>query len=309
MNIHANARTCPNSRELLARRVVDQGWSPHRAAKAAGVSTRTVAKWVARHRAGEPMTDRSSAPRRVPSRTPAERVEAIERLRRLRMTAAEIAEILGMALSTVSLWLKRIGLGKRSRLEPPEPPNRYQRSRPGELIHVDVKKLGRFAVAGKRAIGDRHASRGYGWECCHVAIDDATRLAFVEVLPDERGETSVGFLRRAIAWFAERGIRVERVMTDNGSPYVSAVHATACRELGIRHLRTRPYRPRTNGKAERFIQTMLREWAYGRLFKDSTERARALPFWLSHYNFRRPHGSLGHRPPGSRLAELQEQPG
>jgi transposase InsO family protein len=309
MNLHANAKTCPNSRELLARRVLDQGWSQQRAAKAAGVSTRTAAKWVARYRAGEPMADRSSAPRRMPLRTPAARIEAIERLRRLRMTAAEIAEILGMALSTVSLWLRRIGLGKRSRLEPPEPPNRYERRRPGELIHVDVKKLGRFGVAGKRAIGDRHASRGYGWERCHVAIDDATRLAFVEVLPDERGETAAGFLRRALAWFAERGVRVERVMTDNGSPYRSTVHAAACRELGLRHLRTRPYRPRTNGKAERFIQTMLGEWAYGRLFKDSAERTRALPFWLDHYNFRRPHGSLGHRPPGSRLAELKEQPG
>ncbi len=254
------------------------------------------------------MTDRSSAPRRVPSRTPADRIEAIERLRRLRMTAAEIAEILGMALSTVSLWLRRIGLGKRSRLEPPEPPNRYERSRPGELIHVDVKKLGRFAVAGKRVIGDRHASRGYGWECCHVAIDDATRLAYVEVLPDEKGQTAAGFLRRAVAWFAERGVSVKRVMTDNGSPYVSTIHAATCRELRLRHLRTRPYRPQTNGKAERFIQTMLREWAYGRLFSSSQERREALPFWLDHYNYRRRHGSLGHRPPGSRLAELQEQP-
>jgi transposase InsO family protein len=309
MNLHANATTCPNSRELLARRVIEHRWSHARAAEAAGVSKRTVAKWVARRRRGESMADRSSAPRRVPSRTPAARVAAIERLRRLRMTAAEIAEILGMALSTVSLWLRRIGLGKRSRLEPPEPPNRYERRRPGELVHVDVKKLGRFGVAGKRAIGDRHASRGYGWECCHVAIDDATRLAFVEVLPDERGPTAAGFLRRAVAWFAERGIRVERVMTDNGSPYVSSAHASACKELGIRHLRTRPYRPRTNGKAERFIQTMLREWAYGRLFASSRERTRALPFWLDHYNYRRRHGSLGHRPPGSRLAELQGQPG
>jgi transposase InsO family protein len=205
------------------------------------------------------MTDRSSAPRRVPSRTPKSTIEMIEKLRRLRMTASEIAEVLGMALSTVSLWLRRIGLGKRSRLEPPEPPNRYERSRPGELVHVDVKKLGRFKTAGKRVIGDRHGSRGYGWECCHVAIDDATRLAFVEVLPDEKGPTAAGFLRRAVAWFAERGIRVERVMTDNGSPYVSTTHAAACSQLGIRHLRTRPYRPRTNGKAERFIQTMLRE--------------------------------------------------
>jgi transposase InsO family protein len=309
MNLHANAKTCPNSRELLARRVIDQGWSHARAAQAAGVSKRTVAKWVARRRRGESMADRSSAPRRVPSRTPADRIQAIELLRRLRMTAAEIAEILGMALSTVSLWLRRIGLGKRSRLEPPEPPNRYERSRPGELIHVDVKKLGRFRAAGKRVVSTRYRSQGAGWECCHVAIDDATRLAFVEVLPDERGETAAGFLRRAVAWFGRRGITVERVMTDNGSPYISTVHGSTCRELGIRHLRTRPYRPRTNGKAERFIQTMLREWAYGRLFSTSEERREALPFWLSHYNFRRRHGSLGHRPPGSRLAELREQPG
>jgi transposase InsO family protein len=309
MNLHANAKTCPNSRELLARRVIEDGWSYARAAEAAGVSKRTAAKWVARRRRGESMADRSSSPRWVPSRTPAHLVEAIERLRRLRMTAAEIAEILGMALSTVSLWLRRIGLGKRSRLEPPEPPNRYQRSRPGELIHVDVKKLGRFEVAGKRVVGKRHSSRGYGWECCHVAIDDATRLAYVEVLADERGPTAAGFLRRAVAWFAERRISVERVMTDNGSPYISMVHAKTCRELGLRHLRTRPYRPQTNGKAERFIQTMLREWAYGRVFSTSRERREALPFWLSHYNFRRPHGSLRHRPPGSRLAEFQEQPG
>ena len=320
MNIHANAKTCPNSRELLARRVIDEGWSHARAAEAAGVSTRTVAKWVARYRAGESMADRSSAPRRVPSRTPKQTVDAIEALRRLRMTAAEIAEVLGMALSTVSLWLRRIGLGKRSRLEPPEPPNRYERSRPGELIHVDVKKLGRFDRAGHRMTGSKRgrltqtttAGRGrgvVGWEFCHVCIDDATRLAYVEVLPDEKGKTATGFLRRAVAWFAERGVRVERVMTDNGSPYVSKIHAETCAELGLRHLRTRPYRPQTNGKAERFIQTMLREWAYGRLFGSSVERTRALPFWLDHYNYRRRHGSLGHRPPGSRLAELQEQPG
>ena len=309
MNIHANATTCPNSRELLASRVIEQGWSYARAAEAAGVSKRTVAKWVARRRRGESMADRSSAPRRVPSRTPAQKVEAIERLRRLRMTAAEIAEILGIALSTVSLWLRRIGLGKRSRLEPPEPPNRYERSRPGELIHVDVKRLGRFRAAGKRVLTTRYRSQGAGWECCHVAIDDATRLAYVEVLPDERGPTAAGFLRRAVAWFAEHGVSVERVMTDNGSPYISTIHAAACRELGLRHLRTRPYRPQTNGKAERFIQTMLREWAYGRLFSSSAERRETLPFWLDHHNFRRRHGSLGHRPPGTRLAELQEQPG
>jgi transposase InsO family protein len=221
------------------------------------------------------------------------------------MTAAEIAEALGLALSTVSLWLKRIGLGRRSRLEPPEPPNRYERKRPGELIHIDVKKLGRFGAAGKRVIGKGNASAGYGWECCHVCVDDATRLAYVEVLPDERGETAVGFLRRAVTWFAERGVKVERVMTDNGAPYRSTVHALACRELGIRHLRTRPYRPQTNGKAERFIQTMLREWAYGRIYGSSAERASQLTGWLDRYNYRRKHGSLGHRPPAARLSELQ----
>jgi transposase InsO family protein len=244
-------------------------------------------------------------------------VKAITALRRLRMTAAEIAEALGLALSTVSLWLKRIGLGKRSRLEPPEPPNRYERSRPGELIHIDVKKLGRISArgAGHRVLGAAQRQSqvrvgpkrlgATGWERCHVCVDDATRLAYVEVLPDERGETAVGFLRRAVAWFAEHGVRVERVMTDNGAPYRSTIHAVACRELGVRHLRTRPYRPRTNGKAERFIQTMLREWAYGRIYGSSDERSSQLASWLDRYNYRRKHGSLGHRPPAARLNELQ----
>ena len=314
MNLHANAKTCPNSRELLARRVVDQGWSPQRAARAAGVSTRTVAKWVARYRSGEPMTDRSSAPRSVPLRTPSDRVEAIERLRRLRMTAAEIAEILGMALSTVSLWLKRIGLGKRSRLEPPEPPNRYERKRPGELIHVDVKKLGRIARPGHRVSGSRgRAAAGYhrkayskGWEYVHVCVDDATRLAHAEVLPDERPETAVAFLQRAIEWFSKLNVGVERVMTDNGNPYRSKLHAIACRELGVKHLRTEAYRPRTNGKAERFIQTLTRRWAHEAVYGSSSERTGALPGWLDDYNRRRPHRSLGRMPPMQRLIELQE---
>jgi transposase InsO family protein len=306
MRIHANARTCPNSRRLLVRRIEEENWSLMVAAEAAGISERSARKWLGRWRAegAQGLLDRSSAPRRSPHRTPEAVVEAIRALRRLRMTAAEIAEVLGLALSTVSLWLKRIGLGKRSRLEPPEPPNRYERCRPGELIHIDVKKLGRFGVAGKRVVGKRHSSAGYGWECCHVCVDDATRLAYVEVLPDERGETSGAFLRRAVAWFAERGVEVERVMTDNGSPYISTIHAATCRELGIRHLRTRPYRPQTNGKAERFIQTMLREWAYGRLYGSSAERSHQLPRWLDRYNYRRKHGSLGHRPPVARLNEL-----
>jgi transposase InsO family protein len=247
------------------------------------------------------LRDRSSAPQRIPHRTPEATVRAIEALRRVRMTAAEIAETLGLALSTVSAWLKRIGLGKRSRLEPPEPPNRYERSCPGELIHIDVKKLGRISRkgAGHRVLGTGQrqsqvkttGGRGVtGWECVHVCVDDATRLAYVEVLPDERGETAVGFLGRALAWFAERGAKVERVMTDNGAPYRSTVHALACRELGIRHLRTRPYRPQTNGKAERFIQTMLREWAYGRIYGSSAERAGQLDGWLDRYNYRRKHG-------------------
>jgi transposase InsO family protein len=280
MKLHGNARTCPKSRRLLVERVLARGWSLMEAAEAAGVSERTASKWVARFKAeGEPgLLDRSSAPKRIPHRTHAERVESIRALRQLRMTAAEIAEALGMALSTVSLWLKRIGLGKRSRLEPPEPPNRYERRRPGELVHVDVKKLGRIERgAGKRFTGRRHHTSTFtdregkrrktvGWEFCHVAIDDFSRLAYVEVLADERATTAVGFLRRALEFFATHGVMVERVMTDNGSAYISIAHAVACRGLGIKHLRTRPRRPQTNGKAERFIRTMLDGWAYGRVY-------------------------------------------
>lgn len=310
MRIHRNARTCPNSRRLLVRRVEEEGWALTPAAEAAGVSGRTARKWLARWRAeGEAgLLDRSSAPRRRPTRLPADRLEAIKSLRRLRMTAAEIAEVLGMALSTVSRWLRRVGLGRRGALEPPEPPNRYERKRPGELIHVDVKKLVRIERgAGHRVTGRRtHQAKGAGWEFVHVCVDDATRLAYVEVLPDERGTTAAGFLRRAVAWLASMGVAVERVLSDNGSCYRSRVHAVTCRELGMRHLRTRPYRPRTNGKAERFIQTMTNGWAYGAIYGSSSERTAALSGWLDHYNFRRGHGSLGHRPPAARLAELEQ---
>jgi transposase InsO family protein len=319
MKLHANARTCPKSRALIARRVLEEGWSLAAAAAAAGVSERTAGKWVRRFRREGPagLVDRSSAPRRIPARTAPERLEAIAKLRRLRLTAAEIAELLGMALSTVSRWLKRIGLGKRSRLAPPQPPNRYERARPGELVHVDVKKLGRFRRPGHRALGRgpgrrltqttaQGRGRGLvGWDFLHVCVDDATRLAYVEVLPDERATTAAAFLKRAVAWFAERGVKLERVMTDNGSCYVSRDHAQACHELDLRHLRTRPYRPRTNGKAERFIQTLQNEWAYARIYASSTERAEHLPAWLNHYNYRRPHGSLSHRPPAARLNELR----
>jgi transposase InsO family protein len=322
MRLHANARTCPNSRKLLVRRIEEEGWSLMAAAEAAGISERSACKWLGRWRTeGEAgLLDRSSAPKRVPSRLPADRLEAIEALRRLRMTAAEIAEVLGMALSTVSRWLRRIGLGKRSSLAPPEPPNRYERKRPGELIHVDVKKLGRIGIkgAGHRVTGNRksqfkrgpdHGRGVTGWEFVHVCVDDATRLAYVEVLPDEKGATAAGFLRRAVAWLAGMGITVERVLSDNGSCYRSQLHAQACRELGMRHLFTRPYRPRTNGKAERFIQTLINRWAYGAVYGSSAERTAALSGWLDHYNFRRRHGSLGHRPPAARLAELEQRSG
>ena len=304
MKLHRNARTCPNSRAVIARRVLEENWSLAAAAEAAGVSEPTARKWIGRARRGESLEDRSSRPHRSPTQLPKRLVNAIEKLRRVRMTAAEITEILGLALSTVSLWLKRIGLGKRSRLQPPEPPNRYERRHPGELVHVDIKRLGRFATAGKRMVGERHTSRGYGWEFVHVMVDDHSRLAYVEVLPDQRARSAVAFLRRGLAWFRERGVIVQRVMSDNGSCYVSGLHARTCRELGLGHIRIQPYRPRTNGKAERFIQTLLREWAYSRLYGSSAERLEQLGSWLTHYNFRRPHGSLGHQAPATRLNNL-----
>jgi transposase InsO family protein len=314
MTLHGNARTCPHSRLLMVRRVEEEGWTLARAAEAAGVSVRTVSKWLRCYRVEgeEGLLDRSSAPRSIPHRTPEERVQAIAALRRLRFTGAEIAEALSMPLSTVSAILARIGLGKRSRLEPPEPANRYERSRPGELLHIDVKKLGRINGAGHRVTGNRrkqgssdHSARTTGWEFVHICVDDATRLAYVEVLEDEKAATAVGFLRRAVSHFRAHGIRVERVMTDNGSCYRAVIHALACKALGIKHLRTQPYRPRTNGKAERFIRTLLGGWAYGAIYGTSQERRAALAGWLDFYNRRRPHGSLGHQPPLQRLEVLR----
>jgi transposase InsO family protein len=309
MKIHANAPFGPKGRLTMVRRVTEQGWSLTEAAEAAGVSERTCRKWVGRYRSeGEVgLLDRSSAPKTVANRTEERRREAIAALRRLRMTGAEIAECLGMALSTVSGILADIGLGKLSRLGPPEPPNRYERKRPGELIHIDIKKLVRIeGGAGHRVTGKRTShARGVGWEFVHVCVDDATRLAYVEVLGDEKARTCVGFLRRAVAFYRSHGIKVERLMTDNGGAYRSTIHAIACRALKIRHIRTRPYRPRTNGKAERFIRTMLGGWAYGAIYRSSAERTAALPGWLELYNWRRPHGSLSHKPPGARLGELK----
>ena len=317
MKLHRNARTCPKSRELIARRVLEQGWSLRSAAEAAGVSEPTARKWVRRQAAGEHLQDRSSRPHRTPKRLPKPLVEAIEALRRVRMTAAEIAEILGIALSTVSLWLKRIGLGKRSRLEPLEPPNRYERRHPGELVHVDIKQLGRIQVPGHRVTGNRRqrarrtrvGNEGRclgtaGYEYVHVMVDDHSRLAYAEVLDGLTARCAIAFLGRAVAWFAERGVKIRAVMTDNGSCYVAHAHRAALRELGLRHLRIRPYRPRTNGKAERFIQTLLNEWAFVRLYGSSAERTAALPLFLERYNFRRPHGSLGKKAPATRLNNL-----
>jgi transposase InsO family protein len=314
MKLHRNAALSWQGRRRLARRVVVEGWTVTAAAAAAGVSVRCARKWVGRYRAeGERgLHDRSSAPRRVANRTPADRVAVIVLLRRLRFTAAEIAETLGMALSTVSGILTRLRLGRLGRLGLEEP-RRYERSRPGELVHVDVKRLGRIqGGAGRRVHGGRkHYNRAridaegrrrlaVGWEFVHVAVDDHSRLAYAEVLPDEKATTAIAFLRRALRFYARYGIQVERVLTDNGSAYVSARHALACRRLGIRHLRTRPYRPQTNGKAERFIRTLLTGWAYGAIYRSSSERTATLDGWLGYYNHQRPHAALGRQPPVSR---------
>ena len=323
MKVHANAPLGPKGRADDGAAGGRAGVVARAAAEAAGVSERTCRKWVARYRAeGEAgLLDRSSAPRSVPHRTPDELVEAIVMLRRLRMTGAEIALCLAMALSTVSAVLLRVGLGKLVRLEPPEPPNRYERRHPGELMHVDVKKLGgsdrprghrvtrptRTARTPAAAHGRRGAPKG--WEFVHVCVDDATRLAYVEVLADEKATTAVGFLRRAVAFYRRHGVTVERVMSDNGACYRSTIHAFACRALGLRHLRTRPYRPRTNGKAERFIRTLLGGWAYGAIYGSSRERTAALDGWLWTYNHRRPHGSLSHKPPIARLNDLNNLAG
>jgi transposase InsO family protein len=321
MKLHGNAALTPKKRLLLARRVVEERWSLTEAAMAAEVSERTARKWVDRYRGeGEAgLLDRSSAPRSVANATPEDRVQVIAALRRLRFTGPQIAELLAMATSTVSAVLKRIGLGKLSRLEPPEPVRRYEKGRPGELLHIDVKKLGRISVkgAGHRVTGmanrrsrtQRRAGgrkQGLtGWEFVHICVDDATRLAYAEVLENERAVTAIAFLRRCLAFYRSHGVRIERVMTDNGSPYVSAVFGLACRGLGIKHCRTQPYRPQTNGKAERFIRTMLSEWAYALVYGSAEERAAALSDWLDRYNTSRRHGALGHRPPLTRLKELQ----
>jgi transposase InsO family protein len=320
MKLHANARLSPIGRQLLVDRIERESQPVQHVAESLGVSERTARKWLARYRAegAAGLVDRSSSPKVVANRTDQSTVQLLAALRRLRFTAPELADLLDMPCSTISGVLKRIGMGKLGRVGL-EPAVRYERARPGELVHIDVKKLGRITGgAGKRitggsgrnprrqrtdAAGIRRNTRG--WEAVHVAIDDATRLAYAEVLNDETALTAVGFLHRAIAFYARHGVTVERVLTDNGSPYRSTIHAIACRAHGIRHLRTRPYRPQTNGKAERFIRTMLGGWAYnGLTYGSSNERTRALDGWLFEYNHRRRHQALSRQTPITRLNNL-----
>ena len=307
MNVHKNARLTPFGRAVMISRIED-GWSVRCAAEAAGVSRRTAYRWLDRHRGGgeRRLYDRSSAPRRCPRRVCVESLTQIERLRRQRMTGPAIARMLGMARSTVGLILRRIGLGKLTALDPKVPVIRYERSQPGEMIHLDIKKLGRFDVAGHRATGNRQAgrSRRAGWDFLHVCVDDASRLAYTEILPSEGQHDTTAFLERALAWLGRQGVSVQRVMTDNGSAYRSKLFANALAQAAARHVRTRPYTPRTNGKAERFIQTSLREWAYAKPYACSDERTQAIKPWTDAYNLSRPHAGIGGLTPWQRVNNL-----
>ena len=310
MNLHSRARTCPASRALLVQRVRHENWSVQAASEAVGVSRQTGYKWLRREWKEGPrgLRDRSSKPRRSPKKMDDSWRHLVIHLRRCRMSSVQIAKKLEMPRSTVSRVVERAGLSRVKSLELPVEVQRYEHKNPGDLLHLDVKKLVRFRRPGHRVHGDRsRQSRGIGWEFVHVAIDDASHVAYVEVLGNEQGQTTVAFLRRAIAWFKRLGVRIRRILSDNGSNYRSGVFARCCQWHKIRHLRTRPYRPCTNGKAERFIQTLIREWAYAVPFRSSTARRKALPAWVSHYNRKRPHGSLDGLPPISRLGVRCEQ--
>lgn len=304
MNVHKNARLTPRSRAELVRRVLRDHRSMGEVAAGFHISSRTGYKWLARYRDAEELglLDRSSRPHSSPRQTAPALALGAKILRRDRWTCAQIARALALSSATVARIVGRAGLARLGRLEAPPVPQRYEYATPGELLHVDTKKLGRIHGLGHRVTGRRHQHDGSGWEFLHVAIDDASRVAFVEVLADERRETVTGFLRRAVAWFRRHGVRVRRVLSDNGNGYRSRTFRAMCRALHLRHTRTRPYTPRTNGKAERFIQTALREWAYARPFYTSTERQALLPGWIEHYNCRRPHTALKRQPPVSRLA-------
>lgn len=304
VRLHANARSTPYTRRLLVRRVLEEGQQLGLAAKAVGLSRKAARKWIDRFRAeGERgLVDRSSAPRSIPHRTSTQVVSRVLALRHRKLVAWAIAQQLKLPRSTVGAILRRNGLGRLSSLEPKQPVIRYERENPGELLHLDTKKLGKIQGIGHRIHGDHsRRSRGAGWEFAHLAIDDHTRLSYVEVLPDEGGETTAQFLQRALGFFARHKVRVERMLTDNGSGYRSNAVNAVCYQAGIRHLYTRPYTPRTNGKAERLVQTLLREWAYRRAYRSSKQRRQALKPYLRHYNHRRPHGGLGFKPPIARL--------
>jgi len=308
MNVHKNARLTPVGRALMIYRIEQEGWSVARAAEASGVSRRTTSKWLQRHRRDDErrLHDRSSAPRRCPRKVPAGVIDQIQALRRQRMTGPAIAQALGLARSTVGSILRRLGLGRLSALDPKVPIVRYERAAPGEMIHLDIKKLGKFNVEGHRVTGDRRLgrSRKDGWDFLHVCVDDASRLAYTEVLPSEGQVDTTAFLERALAWLARHGVTVQRVMTDNGSAYRSKLFARALQAAGARHVRTRPYTPRTNGKAERFIQTSLREWAYGRPYACSDDRAKAIKPWTDSYNLARPHSGIKGLTPWQRVNNL-----
>jgi transposase InsO family protein len=307
MDVHKNARLTPAGREVMVRRAVEGGQTPEALSEAVGVCPRTVRKWVGRFRAEgvAGLRDRSSRPHHLRKPTPPEVVARIEALRRQRWTGAQIAGETGVSKATVSRILRRLGLNRLKALEPAEPVRRYERDRPGELIHIDIKKLGKIGSVGHRITGRRtgivNHHLGIGWEFVHVCIDDASRIAFSRVMKDERKESAVAFLKAAVAYYASLGVKIERVMTDNGSCYRSKAFARACKRLALKHIFTKPYTPKTNGKAERFIQTSLREWAYARAYNTSDERTAELPRWLHRYNWHRPHGSIGAQPPISRL--------
>lgn len=315
MDIHKNARLTPKGREQMVRAVVEGGLTPAAAARRFNTTEKTVRKWVKRFREEgvEGLCDRSSRPLSSPSQTAQATCEAVEALRRQRYTGKQIAAELKTSPANVSRILRRRGLNRLSALEPAEPVRRYQREHPGELIHLDIKKLGRIDGVGHRITGDRRRQsnlrgrgEGPGWEYVHVCIDDASRVAFVQVMPNEKKDSAIAFLRAAVAYYASLGVTVARVMTDNGPCYKAFDFRDACRQLGLRHIRTKPYTPKTNGKAERFIQTALREWAYAKAYLHSDSRTAELPLWLHRYNWHRPHGSLKAQTPISRLGLSQD---
>jgi transposase InsO family protein len=303
MDLHQNARLSFRRREELAQLIVAQKVTLNAAAAAFNVSRKTAAKWARRyHQQGRNgLYDRSSRPHRSPRRTGGERIDQVLALRRQRWTGIRIAQTTALSAATVSRILRRHQLSRARDLQPALPIRRYEHPHPGDLLHLDTKKLARIARPGHRLTGNpRDETRGAGWEMLHVAIDDHSRIAFSQLHANERADSTVAFLRAAVAYYHRFGIRIRRLLTDNAPCYYSDLFATTCRELGIRHLRTRPYTPRTNGKAERFIQTALREWAYARLYQNSDHRRSELDPWLHQYNWHRPHASLGQSPPISR---------